>query len=64
MTLDRVFTRFDERFVAASLDGIVVTDRVLADIKSKKREARFALFGVKRVDNAGFRRAQFQAHTR
>jgi hypothetical protein len=49
VTLDCVFTRFDERFVAASLDGIVFTDRVLADIKSKKCEARFALLGVKRV---------------
>jgi hypothetical protein len=56
VTFNRVFTRFNERLEAASL-SVILASRVLPNLEPKELEARFPLFCLPGVSDAGFRRA-------
>ena len=57
MLLDTVFTRFDECFEAASLDAVVLTDPVVADMKAEKVKTGLTPFLSQDMGDAGFIRA-------
>ena len=67
MSLYRTLAWFDEELEANSLSAGIftrlrLTYRVLSDIESEKREARFAHRSIACVSDAGLAGLQFQSH--